>query len=110
GFGYMATGFYEWRLDTIPESRRYALEFSLFFMLLLLEMVRIAAGSADRMVRHCAWGAAALLVLWEAPPAYEYLKHGWDRWDLSKKEETIEYKVADRLAAEHPAARVFVSG
>ena len=71
--------------------------------------LRLAAGSVDRVIRACAWGAAALLLLWEAPPAYEYLKHRWDRWDLSKKEETVEYKVASRLAREHPATRANVA-
>src|ERR1035441_9705619 len=42
-FGFISTVFYVYGLDTIPESRRYAIEFELFLALAVVEALRLAA-------------------------------------------------------------------
>ena len=41
-FGWFATAYYVYGVDTIPESRRYALEFELFLILAVAEALRLA--------------------------------------------------------------------
>jgi len=44
--GWIATAFYLGGYDTIPESRRYAIEFELFLALALVEAIRLGVRHA----------------------------------------------------------------
>ena len=66
-FGYIATVFYVYGIDTIPESRRYAIEFEFFVALALVEALRLALRSTNSTMRLCAMGAAGVMLLVGAP-------------------------------------------
>ena len=109
-FGWIATGFYLYGVDTIPESRRYALEFELFLILALAEAFRLTLKHPNQTVRMCAIGAGGLMLLAGAPQIWAYTTEGWDVWRPSPKEETVEHRLGNWLAARQPSGRVFASG
>jgi hypothetical protein len=109
-FGWFATGFYIYGADTIPESRRYALEFELFLALALTEALRLTLRSPNPTIRLCAYGTAGVMLLVGLPQLVAYTTQGWERWKPAPPETTIEYRLASWLADRHPAGRIFASG
>jgi hypothetical protein len=109
-FGFIATVFYMYGLDTIPESRRYAIEFELFLALGVVEAIRLAMRQPNQTVRLCAIGTAAALLLAGTPQLWAYATQGWSRWVPAPREESIEYHLA-RWMDRHPLeGRVFATG
>jgi hypothetical protein len=109
-FGWIATAYYIYGVDTIPESRRYAIEFEFFLVLALVEGIRLTLQSPNQTVRLCAWCTGGVLLLAGLPQVFSYTTQGWDRWRPVARETTIEYQLAHWLSA-HPAqGRVFASG
>ena len=110
-FGWIATAFYVYGIDTIPESRRYAIEFELFVALALVEALRLAMRSTNSTVRLCAMGAAGVMLLVGAPPTLGVChpgmaavaslasgKHAWNTaWESGSR-------------SIRPQGRVFASG
>jgi hypothetical protein len=109
-FGWIATAFYLGGYDTIPESRRYAIEFELFLALALVEAIRLGAGHTNQTVRLCALGTALMLLLAGTPQLWAYANEGWDRWKPAPREDSIEYHLAHWMAEHPPQGRVFASG
>jgi hypothetical protein len=109
-FGWIATAFYLGGYDTIPESRRYAIEFELFLALALVEAIRLGARHTNSTVRLCAMGTALMLLLAGSPQLWAYVNQGWDRWKPAPREDSIEYHLARWLASHPPEGRVFASG
>ncbi len=109
-FGYIATVFYVYGLDTIPESRRYAIEFEFFVALALVEALRLALRSTNSTTRLCAMGAAGVMLLVGAPQLYAYATQGWQAWRPSPPENTLEYRLGEWMAQHPPQGRVFASG
>lgn len=109
-FGFIATAFYLFGVDTIPESRRYAIEFELFAALAIAEALRLAMRSANSTVRLCAIGSAGLMLLVGSPQLWAYLTQGWQVWMPRPTESTVEYQIADWIATHPPQGRVFASG
>jgi hypothetical protein len=109
-FGFIATVFYIYGLDTIPESRRYAIEFELFLALGVVEAIRLAARHPNQTVRLCAIGTAAALLLAGTPQLWGYATQGWSRWAPTPHEESIEYHLARWMAEHPPEGRVFATG
>ncbi len=109
-FGWIATVFYVYGLDTIPESRRYALEFELFLALAFVEGVRLTLRSSNQTVRFCAIGTAGVMLLVGAPQLWAYATQGWSRWWPAPRESTVEFKLAEWIAQHPPQGRVFASG
>jgi hypothetical protein len=109
-FGWIASIFYLYGLDTIPESRRYAIEFELFLALALVEAIRLSMRSSNSTVRLCAIGAGAMLLLAGTPQLWAYATQGWHRWAPLTKEESVEYRLARWMADHPPEGRVFASG
>ena len=109
-FGWIATGYYVFGTDTVPESRRYALEFELFLALAAVEAVRITLRSKNPTVRLCVYGCAGALLLAGLPQLWAYLTQGGERWRPRPPETTVEYRLARWLADHHPQGRVFASG
>ncbi|MEK7407069.1 MAG: hypothetical protein AAB225_18510, partial [Acidobacteriota bacterium] len=108
GFGYMAMVFYWWGLNTIPESRRYALEFEMFFLLALCELLRLLW----RLHPAFSLPVAAALgwALWPAVvDAGRYVVHSRDLRPLPK-ESSVEYQLAHWLEEQRPTGRVFATG
>ena len=109
-FGWIATAFYIGGYDTIPESRRYAIEFELFLALALAEAMRLAFGHKNQTVRLCAGGATLMLLVAGTPQLWAYANQGWDVWKPAPREESIEYRLAHWMAEHPPEGRVFASG
>jgi hypothetical protein len=109
-FGWIALGFYWFRLDTIPESRRYALEFSLFLFVAGFELLRRLWNTGRRPIRAAAAVAAIAVFSLGFGQARLYLTQGWLRWWPAPKERTVEYRLARWLADHQPRGRVFASG
>jgi hypothetical protein len=109
-FGWIATGFYVYGVDTIPESRRYAIEFEFFLALALVEGLRLTLNSSNQTVRLCALGSGGLLVLAGLPQLWAYAAQGWRQWLPQPPETTVEYQLARWIANHPPEGRVFASG
>ena len=109
-FGWIVTFFYLGGYDTIPESRRYAIEFELFLALALVEAIRLGAHHGNSTVRMCAIGTALVLVLAGTPQLWAYVNEGWSRWQPAPREQSIEYHMAHWMAEHPPEGRVFASG
>ena len=109
-FGWIASVFYLYGLDTIPESRRYAIEFELFLALTLVEAVRLAMHSTNSTVRLCAIGTGGVLLLAGTPQLWAYTTQGWRAWMPVPREQTIEFHLARWMAGHPPEGRVFASG
>jgi hypothetical protein len=109
-FGWIATVYYVFGTDTVPESHRYAIEFEFFLALALLEVFRRTLRSPDSTIRMCAQGTLAVMLLVGAPQLWAYLTQGWDAWSPAPPETTVEYKLAQWIAQHPPAGRVFATG
>jgi hypothetical protein len=109
-FGWIASFFYLGGYDTIPESRRYAIEFELFLALALVEAIRLGARHANSTVRLCAVGTAIVVLLAGTPQLWAYVNEGWSRWKPAPREDSIEYRLAHWMAEHPPEGRVFASG
>jgi hypothetical protein len=97
-------------VDTIPESRRYAIEFEFFLALALVEGLRLTLNSSNQTVRLCAFGTGGVLLLAGLPQLWAYSTQGWQQWLPVQPESTIEYQLAQWLAQHAPEGRVFASG
>jgi hypothetical protein len=97
-------------LDTIPESRRYAIEFELFLALGVVEAIRLAMRHRNQTVRLCAIGTAAAALLAGTPQLWAYATQGWSQWAPAPREDSIEYHLARWMAQHPPQGRVFASG
>jgi len=109
-FGWIATVFYLYGVDTIPESRRYAIEFEFFLALASLEGLRLTLRSPNQTVRMCAFGTGGVLLLAGLPQLSAYATQGWQKWLPLAPETTIEYQLARWIAQHPPEGRVFASG
>ncbi|MEI9976498.1 MAG: hypothetical protein WDO73_33255 [Ignavibacteriota bacterium] len=76
-FGWIATIYYLGGYDTIPESRRYAIEFELFLAMALVEAIRMGARHTNSTVRLCAIGTTLVLLLSSTPQLWAYVNEGW---------------------------------
>lgn len=109
-FGFIATAFYVYGVDTIPESRRYAIEFELFAALAIVEALRLAMRSPNSTVRLCAVGSAGVMLLVGAPQLWAYCTQGWHDWLPEPPAHSVEYQLADWIHRHPPEGRVFASG
>lgn len=109
-FGWIATAYYIYGTDTIPESRRYALEFELFLILAVAEALRLALATKDQTIRLCAMASAGVMAIVGMPQLWAYVTQDRDKWKPVPAETTIERKLADWIAARAPEGRVFASG
>jgi hypothetical protein len=109
-FGWIATAFYIYGVDTIPESRRYAIEFEFFLALALVEALRLTFQSPNQTVRLCAIGSGGVLLLAGVPQLWAYATQGWHEWLPVAPETIIEYQLARWMVQHPPEGRVFASG
>ncbi|MBI1787660.1 MAG: hypothetical protein HYR60_08945 [Acidobacteria bacterium] len=110
GFAWIVVWFYSYGIAVIPEARRYALEFELFLFLAVFEYFRLIVRSPNPSIRLCAYGPAGMMLLagWSQP--WRLATQGFaDRTPLPR-EDTIEYRLARRLADWQPRGRVYASG
>lgn len=109
-FGWIVQIRYSYGIDTIPESHRYAMEFSLFLFLTLFAWFRLATRSPNGVTRFCAIGPAAVMLIAGAPQALTYVSQSREKWKPIPKEQTLEYRLAQWLSNRHPSGRVMASG
>jgi hypothetical protein len=109
-FGWIATAYYVYGHDTVPESHRYAIEFELFFALALVEAFRLSLRSSNGTIRMCAMGTAGVMLLVGAPQLWNYVTQSWDEWAPTPPEKTLEYKLAQWIAQHPPTGRVLATG
>jgi hypothetical protein len=109
GFAWVVCNHYWFRIDTIPESRRYALEMEFFLALIFAELLRLAFASSGRR-REIGIAALAWICAWASPQAFEYVTRSWIMLRPMPRQESIEYQVAEFIHGQRPQGRVFVSG
>lgn len=109
-FGWIASIYYLYGTDTVPESHRYAIEFELFFALAFMEACRLTLRSSNGTIRMCAMGTIGVMLLVGAPQVGAYVTQGWDSWAPSPPEKTVEYKIAQWISQHPPAGRVLATG
>jgi hypothetical protein len=109
-FGAIATTYYVYGVDIIPESRRYALEFEFFLILTLVEGLRLALRSPNSTVRLCAIGSGGAMLLAGMPQLFAYVRQGPGSWAPAPRESTVEYQAGKWIADRRPDGRVFASG
>ena len=109
-FGWVAVFYYLSGVDVIPESRRYAIEFELFFALALVEALRLAFASSNSTFKLCAGATIGVTLLGGALQVSSYLTQGWDRWAPVPRESTTEFQLARWISQHPPQGRVYATG
>jgi hypothetical protein len=109
-FGFPVVIFYSYNIDTLPESRRYAVEFTLFFFAALIEFLRWATISGNRVRQFCAAAVAVAFLATGLTQAKQLLTQPYDRWRPVPAPSTREYRIASWIAEQRPQGRVLASG
>lgn len=109
-YGWIVIGHYWFKVSTIPESRRYAVEFALFLMLAIVELFRLGIRSHNRVVNACVLLPAVLMLYHGKDQAQAYFSDTQAKWKTIPQEQTVEYRVAEWLDRQKPAGRVFATG
>jgi len=110
GFGWVVLWFYDGGANTLPESRRYALEFELFLVIAVFEYFRLLLRRPRPVAIFCT--IVPLLFFFSAGRAQvtRYLTQGFAARNPIPVEQSIEHRLATKLASLKPQGRVFVSG
>ncbi len=109
-FLWITGGFY-WRgLDTIPESRRYALELELFLFLAIFSWCWIGFRTRENVDRFCAGLALLALLGASSGQLRSSVTRTAASWGVEDRERTLEFQLAQWLANQHPQGRVFATG
>ncbi len=109
-FAWVVLWFYGSGVDTIPESRRYALEMEFFLVVFLFEIFRLSMRAPIAPLRYFAVYAALAIFLSGWGQVRKFATQGFAARRPAPVDSTIEYRAAQRLAALHPQGRVFASG
>ncbi len=109
-FGWIASGFYIYNRDTIPESRRYSLEFELFALAATAGWMMVGLRSRERVDRGCAVLCALFLVLAGFGDLRSTLLRRYEDWGFMDRRSTIEYQITEWLNAQKPHGRIFATG
>lgn len=110
GFAWVVTAHYWWKIDIIPEARRYALEVEFFLFAAVGELLRIVVPGPEGRRRDWVLVTAGFCFAFLSAQPGTYLGRTWIMLRPAPRETTIEYHVAEKLASLRPEGRVFVSG
>ena len=109
-FGYLSVVYYSWKHEVLPESRRYTLEFELFIFIAIGAWLWLGLRSRNYVHRFCAVMPLALMLMHgRTQLRLNFTQHLAD-WKLVPRHSTVEYKIAQWLAAQKPTGRVLVTG
>ncbi len=109
-FFWITGAFYFRLLDTIPESRRYSLEFELFLMAALAAWLRLGWHSRELVDRTCAILCVGVLAAVSVGQIAESAKRRWTDWGIVDREQTLEFKLSQWLVSQKPRGRIFATG
>lgn len=109
-FGFLAIGYYSFQHDTLPESRRYTLEFELFLFLAVSTWMWFGLRSSNGVHKFCAIAPLVVMLAQGAPQAFRAVTQSRADWKLETKESTVEYQIAKWLNDQKPQGRIFASG
>jgi hypothetical protein len=109
-FLWIVLWFYWGGMNTIPESRRYALEMEMFLWLAIFEWFRLVMRAPIVPLRYFAVYTALAVFLSGWGQARKYCTQGFANRHPAPRQSTIEYRVAERLAAMHSSGRTLASG
>jgi hypothetical protein len=110
GFLLVVSGHYWLRADTIPESRRYALEAEMFFFCVVAEAGRRLSALGSRVMRDVAVAGVTAVAAYGSFQAHAYIVHTWILMRPSPRELHPEFRVARLLNERSTEGRVYVSG
>jgi hypothetical protein len=110
GFGYLATVYYRFGLDTIPESRRYTMEFEFFLLILSVEVLRRVLASRHFLFQLAGVGLIALVMLVFWQPVYQHARYAVERLRPLPEAQTVEYRIAKFLELQRPEGRIYAPG
>ncbi|MBM3794194.1 MAG: hypothetical protein FJW31_09000 [Acidobacteria bacterium] len=110
GFAWIVSIHYWWRVDIIPEARRYAVEVEMFLFAACGEWLRRIVPSAAGRRRDWTLVTAGFLFAFVSAQPWNYLTRTWIMLRPEPRANTIEYQVAERVAALQPQGRVFAPG
>ncbi len=110
GFTWITAGFYRFGYNTLPESRRYAMEFELFLLLLCVEAIRQAVRHRWLLVQ--AAGVALLLaaITLGAGQVKRFALTAYEPLYPIPPSQTAERRTIEALRALQPVGRAAVSG
>ncbi len=110
GFAFIVCGHYWYGVDTIPESRRYALEVEFFFAAVFSEALRWFLAQPRRWVRDAGMALFGVwIVLWPTQ-ARTYVESTWIQLRPTPRQNTVEYRTAEFLASRGSEGRVYLGG
>jgi hypothetical protein len=110
GFAWIVVTYYSYGIDTIPESRRYALEFELFLALAITGWFRAGMMTGEPVKRFCVMLPAFVMLAMGYEQARGYVTNGWTGWKPVASEATAEYRAARWITQQNPAGRILASG
>ena len=109
-FGFLSIGYYSFQHDTLPESRRYTLEFELFLFLAVSMWLRLGLQSPNGVHKFCAIAPLVVMLAQGTPQILRVATQSRAEWKLEAKESTVEYQIAKWLNEQKPQGRIFASG
>lgn len=107
---WIVAAFYLFNRDTLPESRRYAVEFELFLMSAIAAWMAWGIRSREWVDRLCVILCLAVCLRAATPQLKASAKRRWSDWGFVERANTIEYKLASWMDRHRPQGRVFASG
>jgi len=110
GYGLPVILFYRFGINPFPESRRYALEFEICLLLVIVELIRLVLNQRHFAARMVVRFALLALLLQQTPYVSRYISHRFEKWQPVEKEQTTEFRVANALQNLNPTGRVFATG
>lgn len=110
GFVFVVGGHYWYGADTIPESRRYAIEAEWFFFVALVESVRFALSAPNRLWRDALMAAFGAFLIAYPAQLRTYASETWIMHRPTPRQNTIEYRVAEFLNSTRTQGRIYAGG
>lgn len=109
-FGYPVLIFYSYGIDTLPESRRYSVEWMFFFFAAVIHFFSWALASGNRVRQFAAVLVALAFLGTGTRQARNLLVQPYDRWKPIAPEATAEYQIGRWIAGQNPQGRVLATG
>ena len=110
GFSWVVVGFYRFGYNTLPESRRYEMEFELFAILLGMELVRRAIQHRWILAQAVGLLLLAAACILGANQVRRYAATAYEPLHPIPSRQTAEIRTVDALNRLRPEGRAAVSG